>query len=243
MPDAASADPRLAAVYDPLDPDRSDLDVYAAMVGEFGAGSVLDIGCGTGTLAVLLAERGVEVVGVEPAAASLAVAQAKPHADKVRWVHGTTPDVLPLQVDLAFMTANVAQVFVTDEDWAETLAAAYAALVPGGRLVFESRDPERRAWEGWTREQTWQVVDVPDEGEVEDWVEVTAVEGDLVTFVSPTVFRRDGVRIDSVSTLRFRTRDALTASVTAAGFEVEDVRNAPDRPGRELVFVCRRPAG
>jgi hypothetical protein len=44
MPDALFDDPRLARLYDPLDPDRSDLDVYAAMAAEFGARSVLDVG-------------------------------------------------------------------------------------------------------------------------------------------------------------------------------------------------------
>ena len=61
MPDAIFAEPRLAELYDPLDPDRSDLDAYLAMAGEFGARSVLDVGCGTGTLACLLAGRGLEV--------------------------------------------------------------------------------------------------------------------------------------------------------------------------------------
>jgi ubiquinone/menaquinone biosynthesis C-methylase UbiE len=55
MADAIFEEPRLAEIYDPLDPDRSDLDAYAAMAGEFGAESVLDVGCGTGTLACLLA--------------------------------------------------------------------------------------------------------------------------------------------------------------------------------------------
>ena len=39
--DALFAERRLAEVYDPLDPDRSDLDAYAAMVDEFGARSVI----------------------------------------------------------------------------------------------------------------------------------------------------------------------------------------------------------
>ena len=83
MADAAFADPRLAEIYDPLDPDRSDLDVYAAMAQEFGARSVLDVGCGTGTLACLLAARGLEVIAVDPAAASLDVARRKPGAGGV----------------------------------------------------------------------------------------------------------------------------------------------------------------
>jgi 2-polyprenyl-3-methyl-5-hydroxy-6-metoxy-1,4-benzoquinol methylase len=34
-----------------------------------GARSVLDVGCGTGSFACMLAQRGIEVVGVDPAAA------------------------------------------------------------------------------------------------------------------------------------------------------------------------------
>ena len=67
MPDEIFEHLRLAAIYDALDPDRSDLDVYVAIAGELGAASVLDVGCGTGTFALLLAERGLEVIGVDPA--------------------------------------------------------------------------------------------------------------------------------------------------------------------------------
>jgi 2-polyprenyl-3-methyl-5-hydroxy-6-metoxy-1,4-benzoquinol methylase len=70
--------PRLAEIYDPLDPDRSDLDAYADVAGEFGARTVLDIGCGTGTFACLLAGRGLEVTAVDPAAASLGAAGCTP---------------------------------------------------------------------------------------------------------------------------------------------------------------------
>lgn len=59
--------PRLVAIYNALDPDRSDLDVYAAMAEALGARRVLDLGCGTGTFALLLADRGLEVTGVDPA--------------------------------------------------------------------------------------------------------------------------------------------------------------------------------
>ena len=50
MPDAIFANPRLAAIYDDVDADRRDLVNYVAIVDELEARSVLDVGCGTGTL-------------------------------------------------------------------------------------------------------------------------------------------------------------------------------------------------
>jgi SAM-dependent methyltransferase len=241
MPDLVFDEPRLAALYDPLDPDRSDLDVYDALAGELGAGSVLDIGCGTGTFACLLARRGLEVTAIDPAAAMLAVARAKPGAERVRWLHGEAADLPPLQVDLVTMTANVAQVFLDDRDWAATLAAVHRSLRPGGWLAFESRRPERQAWQEWTRDRSYLREEVDGAGLVETWDEVTDVSLPFVTFRSTTVFHADGAELCSQSTLRFRTRDEIGESLTAAGFGVEDVREAPDRPGMENVFVaCRR---
>lgn len=236
--DALFARPRLADVYDALDPDRGDLDAYVAMVEEFGAASVVDLGCGTGTLACLLAERGISVVGVDPAAASLAVARRKPAAEKVRWVHGDASAAAGLDVDLVTMTGNVAQVFVDDEEWHATLEAIRAALGLGGRLALETRDPARRAWEEWNRAATWQRVDVPGVGEVESWIDLTEVTLPLVSFRTSFVFHADGAVLTSDSTLRFRDRTEVAASLRDAGFVIEDVRDAPDRPGRELVFLA-----
>ncbi len=131
MADAIFAEPRLAEIYDPLDPDRSDLDAYVALADEFSAGSVLDIGCGTGTLACLLAARGLEVVAADPASASLDVARRKPGAGGVRWLHADATALPALRVDLATMTGNVAQVFRTDEDWAATLGRCGRLCGPG----------------------------------------------------------------------------------------------------------------
>ncbi len=180
MPDNEYDDPRLASIYDPLDPDRTDLDVYVAILEEVGARSVLDVGCGTGTFAALLAERGLRVVAVDPARASLEVARTK--SQDVTWVHGDATRLPGLEVDAATMTANVAQVFVTDDGLDATLAGIHASVRPGGHLVLESRVPERRAWSEWDREHTWNRTDIPGVGVVETWCTVTAVEHDLVSF-------------------------------------------------------------
>ena len=234
--------PRLAQLYDPLDPDRSDLDVYAAIVDELGARSVLDVGCGTGTFALLLAAGGLDVVGVDPALASLDVARAKPGAERVRWIHGDATTLPPLRVDLATMTANAAQEITDPQAWQRTLRGVHAALRPGGHLVFETRDPSKRAWEQWNRDSSYRVTELPGVGAVENWVELTGVNGPLVTFRWTFVFASDGEVLTSDSTLRFRERDETEAELLSQGYEVREIRDAPDRPGREFVFVARRPA-
>ncbi len=143
--------------------------------------------------ALLLAERGVEVIGIDPARASIDVARAKPGGDRVRWICGDATALPPLRVDLVTMTANVAQAISDPWLWQKTLRVAYASLRPGGCLVFESRDP---------------------------------VAGHVLT---------------SESTLRFRERSEIEGGLSSQGFVVDDIRDAPDRPGKEFVFLVQRP--
>ena len=120
------------------------------------------------------------------------------------------------------MTGNVAQVFLTDDDWSAVLRAAHGALRPGGRLVFETRDPARRAWRGWDSPRSG-FRQVPGAGGLESWRKVTDVSGEFVTFRVTYVFESDGAVLTADSTLRFRGRDELADSLTAAGFTVAAV--------------------
>jgi SAM-dependent methyltransferase len=248
-PDPIFADPRLAEIYDDLDGERDDLDHYESIIAELGASSVLDVGCGTGELACRLAQRGLRVIGLDPAAASLAVARSKPGAEAVHWIHAAAHDAPPLGVDVVVMTGNVAQVFVTDEEWASTLTAANAALRDGGHLVFETRDPAARAWEEWTRDASITITPTR-VGDVESWVESTMVDPPLVSFRWTFRFLDTGLDagidargatdtvIESDSTLRFRTLDELDTSLSYADFVIDEVRDAPDRPGCEFIVLA-----
>ncbi|CAM5344308.1 hypothetical protein SCALM49S_01498 [Streptomyces californicus] len=178
---------------------------------------------------------------VDPALASIDVARSKPGSERVRWICGDATDVAPMRADLATMTANVAQEIADPQAWRATLRGAYGVLRPGGRLVFETRNPAVRAWEGWNRDASRRVTQIPGVGAVESWVEVTEVNEPLVSFRWTYVFAADGETLISDSTLRFREREESEAELTAQGFTVEDVRDAPDRPGKEFVFVARRP--
>ncbi|SDK18360.1 Methyltransferase domain-containing protein [Lentzea albidocapillata subsp. violacea] len=230
MPDAIFADPRLAKIYDAFDGPRLDLDLYLGIAAEVEARSVLDVGCGTGSLAVLLASSGRTVIGVDPALASLEIARAKD--SRVTWIHGDATTLPQLSVDLATMTGNVAQVFLGD-DWEATLRGVHGALRPGGHFAFETRRPEERAWEDWARVKPRVLVGVREQFDLLD------VSLPFVSFRHTYGFP-DGSVITSDSTLRFRSRAEVTHSLVRCGFEVVDVRDAPDRPGREHVFLARK---
>jgi SAM-dependent methyltransferase len=161
----------------------------------------------------------------------------------VRWLEGDAGDLPFLRADLVTMTGNVAQAITDPQAWRTTLRGAYEALRPGGRLVFETRDPARRVWEEWarwTRGTTCRVTDIPGVGRVETWAELTDVSLPLVSFRGKHVFAADGAVLTSESTLRFRGRTEIERDLREQGFLVEDVRDAPDRPGAEFVFVASR---
>ena len=240
--------PRLAAVYEALGPDRRDTDFYLGLAAELAASSVIGIGCGTGLLACALARRGHQVTGVDPAAAMLAVARRRPDGDRVRWIDGEASQLDKERADLAVMTGHVAQVIADEESWQATLAAAHRALRPGVRIAFESRNPDARGWQAWTRRASLRQADDGAGGRFEWWYEVTEVPGGE-NWSAPrctTASLPSAEEIISPNELRFRARATLSRQLMAAGFAVEHVFGdwdrrpaGPDTP--EMIFVAMRP--
>jgi SAM-dependent methyltransferase len=214
--------PAVAASYDAENAWGRDDDFFLGLADELPGSRILDLGCGTGRLTLALAARH-SVTGIDPAAAMLAVARAKPGAARVTWLEGTAETAPSASYDLALMTSHVAQVFLGDDEWSETLGQLARALVPGGRLAFDSRDPAARAWEGWAG--------------------VTSVGDGTVSFSSANELP-DGDVLEVESTLRFRTESELRGSVESAGFAVEAVYGGWSREpvgagDGELVVVAR----
>jgi SAM-dependent methyltransferase len=226
-------------VYDAFEAERDDLAAYVAIADELAADRVIDVGCGTGCLAIRLAASGRTVVGVDPAEASLDAARSKAGAERVTWVEGDCTAVPTIGADLAVMTGNVAQVFLADDDWAQAIQCVRVALRPRGSFVFETRRPEYRAWEEWAAAEPV-TRDIAGVGSVERRLELTDVSLPIVSFRFTYRLLTDGTMIRSDSTLRFRSRDEVESALVARGFRVVDVRDAPDRPGREFVFIAER---
>jgi len=217
LPDAIYTDPRLAAVYEVLNPPAADTAFYAKLAGD-PPRAVLDMGCGTGSFAVELAGRGHRVWGADPAAAMLEIARARPDGDRVTWVLSDAAGLdLDARFDVIVMTGHVFQVFLSDDEVLAALVALRRHLAPGGRLAFETRNPAVRAWQAWLPDKTCKTVEVPGVGRVEVHHDFSAVDGNLITFMTRFRFA-DGTTADEPSTLRFMGRDELEGFLNRAGF-------------------------
>jgi len=112
-----------------------DVHGEAALVDSYGPGAVLDAGCGTGRVAIELARRGHEVVGVDVDPGMLEVARRK--APGLTWVEGDLTDpalCLGRTFDVVVMAGNVL-VFVPPGTEGLVVDLAARHLVPGGRLI------------------------------------------------------------------------------------------------------------
>jgi SAM-dependent methyltransferase len=248
-------DPRLAALYDTAHQYHGEVEFYAGLADRLGARSIIDIGCGTGSLTCALARRGHVMTGIDPAPAMLAVARSRPGATSVRWIDGDAAQLATdrptsaagngAAADLVLMTAHVAQVIGDDGSWTSTLAAAHEALRPGGAIAFESRNPAPAPWTRWTPELSRRVIDHATVGQVDIWSRLIEVDGQWVHYALHYRFAATGEEIVAPISLRFRSEGDLRRSLTAAGFTVDTVMGDWDgRPlvaaSPEMIFVAHR---
>ncbi|MFN7126941.1 MAG: class I SAM-dependent methyltransferase [Allorhizobium sp.] len=211
----------MARLYDAFNHHGEDGDFYENFIKT--PCRVLDIGCGTGSVTLRLTNRGHTVTGVDPAHAMLQVARAKDRESKVEWVHAPAAEfTLPVRFELAIMTGHVFQVFLDD---AETLAALrniHRHMAPGGRLILESRNPQDKAWQNWTREKTREQRVIDGIGTVDVYYQIKDVEGEHVTFDAVFTIEATGETLVSESRLRFAPVETIRGLLSAAGFaEVE----------------------
>jgi SAM-dependent methyltransferase len=242
--DAEFNDPRLVEVYDAESPWARDDEYFFALINETPRARVLDVGCGTGRLAIGLGEAGHTVTGIDPSLASLAAARAKSGAEGVRWIHGTAEPASEATFDVAIMTGHVSQFLLTEDEWVSALRALWRALVPSGRLAFNAYDPAARVWERWTPRDSRRQVALRDGTIVLISTAVTSRGDDTVSFSHHYRFP-DGEMLRSDSTLRFWSEQRLRQSVADAGFTIDRVhggwRGEPVGCGDgELIFVARR---
>ena len=243
--DALYREPALARFYD-LDNGWTE-DRSCCLGLARGCRSALDLGCGTGDLAIrIAAETGAEVTGADPAAAMLALARAKPGADRVTWVQSPAQRLdLAQSFDLIVMTGHAFQTLLTPADRGAALAAVARHLAPDGRFVFDSRNPAPREWRDWQPEASRRVIDDPVFGPVAAWDEAACDEATrVVTYTTHYRVAADWRHFQADARIAFPPFTELQRAIAAAGLRVEtwlgDWTGAPLRSGSpEFIPICR----
>ena len=231
---------QIAEIYDLINPRAKDSDFYLSLAGPRPC-SVLDLGCGTGTLCCALAERGHRVTGVDPAAAMLAVARRKPNAELVEWVESSGQSYKSqLRFDLVVMTGHAFQILVTDADELAVLETMRGHLKEGGRVAFETRNASVD-WAGEWAARPPLVRTVPG-GQLLETLEVTGEDGEFISF--QTCYRFPDWTLTTSSTLRFPSRVHVEALITRSGLVVREVFGDWDASAfeatrsREIIFIA-----
>ena len=147
--DASTYGERFADVYDEWYGDVSDAAATVAVLAELAeGGSVLELGVGTGRLALPLAARGLDVHGVDASPAMVERLRAKPGGGAVHVTLGDFADVdvdVPGGFALAFVAFNTLFNLTTAEAQQRCFTNVAGRLRPGGAFVLEAFVPDADA--------------------------------------------------------------------------------------------------
>jgi SAM-dependent methyltransferase len=147
--DALGASPydTIAELYDPWSRSvTEDVGFYVAESRKSG-GTVVELGVGTGRIAIPIAEKGKRVIGVDSSREMLAACLRRAEDARVAELLDLRLGDLrnpPLheQVPLVICPFRSYLHLADDGERMEALAAARAALLPGGRLIFDVFEPK-----------------------------------------------------------------------------------------------------
>jgi ubiquinone/menaquinone biosynthesis C-methylase UbiE len=147
----------LAASYDRLTGDvdyAGVVDFYLQILNKEGChpSTAVDLACGTGSVALLLAKMGLQVTGVDLSEDMLTVACQKAQEQGLNPVftcQALQALRLPRGVDLAVCALDSLDYILDPEDCREAIARAFRVLNPGGIFIFDVNTPEKlRAMDG-----------------------------------------------------------------------------------------------
>lgn len=222
----------------------ADLDVWRELAA--GAdGPILDLGCGTGRVALDLAERGHEVTGIDSEPELVETLRARA-SDRGLGVDALAADARTFDLGrtfgLAISPMQVVQLLGGPDGRGKMLRAVRAHLDPGRFFAVALANP----FDGWSDEES--LPPLPDVREEDGWVysstpiAVRRVQDSFVIdrhrqAVSPT-----GELTEEMSTLELDTvtADDLEREATACGFRVRPRRSVPetrDYVGSDVVVL------
>ena len=220
--DALYQNRKLVEVYDAINRSREDFDFYIGELPEPPA-ALLDIGCGTGTFALDLADRGYEVTAVDPAPQMVAMAAQKDTGRSVNWVTGSVTDLaIDLSVNAVIMTGHAFQCLLKDSQISALFEAVEQRLSRDGSFWFETRNRATRPWLRWTPDHAAPPFELGGGRTVAITHNVLSVSDDCVTFEERYDFSDQSETLMSRSTLRFLDLAGIEALAVKNGLVVSE---------------------
>ncbi|HZA26402.1 MAG TPA: class I SAM-dependent methyltransferase [Actinomycetota bacterium] len=142
--DASTYGDRIAPIYDELIEGKFDTEGAVTFLAELaGTGPILELGIGTGRVALPLAERGLEVHGIDASGAMVEKLRAKPGGDRITI---TLNDFAGVDVEgafsLVFVVFNTLFALATQDDQVRCFGAVADRLTPDGVFVMEAFVPD-----------------------------------------------------------------------------------------------------
>jgi SAM-dependent methyltransferase len=132
--DETAADMFETAVVEPV------VDLLADLAFD---GRALELGIGTGRIALPLAQRGVRVHGIDLSEAMVARLRAKPGAEQIEVTIGDfATTTVPRQFSVAYLVFNTIMNLTTQDDQVACFSNVAAHLTPGGCFVIEVSVPD-----------------------------------------------------------------------------------------------------
>ncbi len=237
----------MAAVYDVLMKDVPYEDWVSFTLNYSSGHKILDMGCGTGEIAIRLAEKGYQITGVDFSEDMLAIAhdKARTSAD-IQWLKQDIRQLEGLEnFDTVVSFFDVLNYITSLEELRAVFQQTHSVLKPGGTFLFDvhSLNHLKEHMSGQTFSEVYEDITYIwfcEPGEIPD----TFIH-DLTFFVQNS--RGDYSRFDEYHTQRGYTIDVLKEELHRAGFEIKDIaadleRNPVlhDTDGDRIFFICTR---
>jgi SAM-dependent methyltransferase len=244
---------RLAALYDldhaPLE-GGPDVEWFGGLARRTG-GPILELGCGTGRIAVPIAQDGHHIVGLDQSAAMLerAARRARRASVEVRWVEG---DMRAFSFNesfaLIFVAFNSFLMLGPDDRWA-CLARMREHLAPRGRVAIDVFQPDPEVVVGLDGGviDEWERVDPESDRTVRKFSSSRANVDRVTQRIWYDETADDGTvrRVGGTTTLHYLYRREAELLFSEAGFKVETLHgdydgNPADAQSRKLLIVAKR---